>query len=667
MKKENKNQVVLVYIDDIPIYVKPKTTVIQACEYIGIPLPRFCYHDLLNIAGNCRMCLIEVENSIKPQVACGFPVLNNLKVYTNTPIVRKAREAVLEFLLLNHPLDCPICDQGGECDLQNQSIRHGSSKGRFFFSKRVVEDKGFGPVIKTVITRCIHCTRCVRFALEVAGIGELGTCLRGTATEITTYTSKIINSEVSGNLIDLCPVGALTTKSSAFRTRPWETTSSHSIDITDCLGSHVTIESKNYKPIKVVPRSFLNINEEWITDKARFVYEGFVTNRVALPYFYKHTRYYPFNSFNNLNKVLYNFIKIRNKSQFIFGKNLDCETIFLGAYFCKKIGWEFFSENLYYFYPLHGNFFQSTISFLDLSKIKVCIIFGINPRFESSLANLRLNNQIQKGKLQIFQLGYPFNLQYKTLNLGLNALAFLKIITGISSFSYFIFKQFLFLYGDSLSKRIDSHSVLTFVIYFQRLKKAASVNILRLSIGGNSINISFLGLFQKNIIYNRNSTQISNYLLGLQDQILISNLKSKHIVLENSHLIKNSGKFEFLLPFQTIYEKVGNYINFEGKLQSSLTSVLRFGQEPLAFLKNAETTYTSLLKTIIKRFFFDSKVSYTISKLGFFSLKCYLTPLKVLLIDFYRTDPVTTNSLTLSKLSGILCRNNWIFNLIQIS
>lgn len=265
------NSKTLVYINAIPVYVLPGTTVIQACEQIGITIPRFCYHDLLQIAGNCRMCLVEINKSPKPQASCGLPVIDQIRIYTDTPLVKKAREGVLEFLLLNHPLDCPICDQGGECDLQNQALKHGNKRSRFGFLKRRVEDKNLGPVIKTVITRCIHCTRCVRFASEIGGVEDLGTTLRGNKTEIGTYVKKKLNSEVSGNIIDLCPVGALTIKPHTFLSRPWEIEKVQSIDHSDSLGLNILIETKRKRPVRILPKPNRRINLDWLSDKARFI------------------------------------------------------------------------------------------------------------------------------------------------------------------------------------------------------------------------------------------------------------------------------------------------------------------------------------------------------------------------------------------------------------
>jgi len=243
-----------VTIDNLSIEVKPNTSILQACEIANIIIPRFCYHERLSVAGNCRMCLVEVDKMPKLQASCAVPVLPNMVVKTNTLAVRKAREGILEFLLINHPLDCPICDQGGECDLQDQSLVYGGDRSRFKEFKRAVEDKNCGPLIKTIMTRCIHCTRCVRFINEVVGIPELGTSGRGNSIEISSYVSKLFSSELSGNIIDLCPVGALTSKPYAFLSRPWELKSTESIDLFDSIHSNIRIDTRGYDIMRVLPR-----------------------------------------------------------------------------------------------------------------------------------------------------------------------------------------------------------------------------------------------------------------------------------------------------------------------------------------------------------------------------------------------------------------------------
>jgi len=264
-----------IYINNTALLVDPNTTVLETCEKIGIEIPRFCFHSRLSIAGNCRMCLVEIEKSPKPVVSCAMPVMEGMKIYTNTPLVKKARENVLEFLLLNHPLDCPVCDQGGECDLQDQALLFGSDRSRFYDFKRSTLDKNIGPLIKTIMTRCIHCTRCVRFAHEIAGVGDLGTTSRGISTEIGTYIEKVFESELSGNVVDLCPVGALTSQHYAFRYRPWELKIAESIDLSDGIGTNIRIDFNGKEIVRILPRRNDTINEEWISDKTRFCHSGF--------------------------------------------------------------------------------------------------------------------------------------------------------------------------------------------------------------------------------------------------------------------------------------------------------------------------------------------------------------------------------------------------------
>lgn len=274
----------IIHINGIKRYVKSSQTVMQACESYGISIPHFCYHDQLSVSGNCRMCLVEDGKGPKPLLAsCAVNVVPNMNIFTNTSLVKKARESVLEFLLINHPLDCPICDQGGECDLQDQSLVFGGDRGRFYESKRAVENKDCGPLVKTIMTRCIHCTRCVRFSTEVAGLTSFGVTGRGSKMEIGFYIKNLLNSEVSGNVIDLCPVGALTSKPYAFKARPWELKSYNTIDVFDSLGSNIRVDTFGTKILRILPLSNKVINGDWISDKVRFSYDGIKSQRITVP------------------------------------------------------------------------------------------------------------------------------------------------------------------------------------------------------------------------------------------------------------------------------------------------------------------------------------------------------------------------------------------------
>src|SRR5258707_701960 len=271
-------------IDGQEIEVPPGTTVLQACQRLGVEVPHFCFHERLAIAGNCRMRLVDKEKSPKPIASCAMPATDNMVIHTKSEKAQKARKGVMEFLLINHPLDCPICDQGGECDLQDQAMAYGFDRGRFEENKRAVRDKDFGPLVKTSMNRCIHCTRCVRFATEIAGVEELGATGRGEQMEIGTYVQKALTSELSGNIIDLCPVGALTSKPYAFVARPWELRKTESVDVLDAVGSNIRIDARDGQVLRVLPRLNEDVNEEWISDKTRFAHDGLVRRRLDRPY-----------------------------------------------------------------------------------------------------------------------------------------------------------------------------------------------------------------------------------------------------------------------------------------------------------------------------------------------------------------------------------------------
>ena len=287
----------LIKVDGKEIEVPAEFTLLQACEAAGAEIPRFCFHERLSIAGNCRMCLVELKGAPKPIASCAWSVRDCRpgpngeppEVITRSKMVKKAREGVMEFLLINHPLDCPICDQGGECDLQDQAMAYGVDGSRFKENKRAVEDKYIGPLVKTIMNRCIHCTRCVRFSAEVAGVPELGATGRGEDMEITTYLERAMTSELQGNVIDLCPVGALTSKPYAFQARPWELVKTESIDVMDAVGSAIRVDTRGREVMRILPRLNEDVNEEWISDKTRFIWDGLKTQRLDRPYIRRRT------------------------------------------------------------------------------------------------------------------------------------------------------------------------------------------------------------------------------------------------------------------------------------------------------------------------------------------------------------------------------------------
>lgn len=447
-------------VNDFQYTINNKLTLIQACLKNKVDIPRFCFHEKLSIAGNCRMCLVEDLKQVKPLASCAINVSNSMNIYTNTLKVKKARESVLEFLLANHPLDCPICDQGGECDLQDQSVVFGSDRGRFYEFKRSVEDKDCGPLIKTIMNRCIHCTRCVRFSNEVAGVNILGVTGRGSKMEIGFYIENLMRSELSGNVIDLCPVGALTSKPFAFTSRPWELKSYNSIDVLDSLHSNIRVDIRGTKIMRILPRVNSELNEDWITDKIRFSYDSFRRQRLYDP----------------MVKISGSFLKIGWKKAMLFIKKFFCN--FLGFNHSSfiplrgYIGDYLDLETIYTFKKfllLNGsNFFLPSSSYNDLTALysfntpltrldegDFCILLDVNLRVELPIVNSRIKQLVSKKMLPVFVLGFYSNFNYFVKHISNSSKTLLHVLEGSHWLSAKISKKFsskpIFLIGDSSS------------------------------------------------------------------------------------------------------------------------------------------------------------------------------------------------------------------------
>ena len=432
---------VTVTVDGISVQIEQGSAVIQACEKAGVQIPRFCYHEKLQVAGNCRMCLVEVERAPKPIASCAMPVMPNMVIKTTTPVVHKAREGVMEFLLANHPLDCPICDQAGECDLQEQSMRYGSDRSRFheITGKRAVEDKNIGPLVKTVMTRCIHCTRCIRFANEVAGAPELGTTGRGADMQIGTYIERAVQTELSGNIIDLCPVGALTSKPYAFRARPWELKKTESIDVHDAVGSAIRVDARGVEVMRVLPRLNDDINQEWINDKSRFACDGLRTQRLTTPLVRVGNRFEPASWEEALSKIGDAYARLNptgHEFKAIAGHLADAESMVTLRDLVHRAG----SENLAVDQPgggtplAHGvdvrsNYlFNSTIN--GIADADALLIVGSNPRHEASIINLRLRSKWLKSGLPIAFVGEAFDSTFAYEHLGSDLTALKKALSA---------------------------------------------------------------------------------------------------------------------------------------------------------------------------------------------------------------------------------------------
>ena len=437
-----------VIIDGIELDVPPEFTLLQACEAAGAEIPRFCFHERLSIAGNCRMCLIEVKGGPpKPVASCAMNV-RDLRpspngeppvMFTKSPMVKKAREGVMEFLLINHPLDCPICDQGGECDLQDQAMAYGVDSTRYHENKRAVEDKYIGPLVKTIMNRCIHCTRCIRFSAEIAGVPELGAIGRGEDMEITTYLEQAMSSELQGNVVDLCPVGALTSKPYAFSARPWELTKTESIDVMDAVGSAIRIDSRGREVMRILPRNNDDVNEEWISDKTRHVVDGLRTQRLDQPYVRVNGRLTPA-TWAQAFDVIVGKVKAAKPDRVgaIAGDLAAVEEMFALKDLMTRLG----SKNLdagqdgAVFNPAWGRssyLFNATIA--GIEKADALLIVGSNPRREAPVLNARIRKRWRTGKLAVAIIGEKADLTYPCDYLGAGPETLAEVAAGRHAFA----------------------------------------------------------------------------------------------------------------------------------------------------------------------------------------------------------------------------------------
>ncbi len=556
-------------------------TVLQACELADVEIPRFCYHEKLSIAGNCRMCLVEMEKSAKPIASCAMPATEGMNIKTNTPFVEKARKGVMEFLLANHPLDCPVCDQGGECDLQDQSLYYGVDKSRFVENKRAVKEKYMGPLIKTQMTRCIHCTRCVRFATEVAGVPEIGAVGRGENMEITTYLEKSMESELSANVIDLCPVGALTSKPYAFEARPWELKKTETIDVMDAVGSNIRVDTYNWEVKRILPRLNNDINEEWISDKTRYSCDGLLKQRLDTPYVKKNNKFIKTSWEEAINVIIE---KIKNtKSEDIAGHigdmvNLENAIGFKKLFkILKSDNLEFREKKFYINSSEKMNYiFNSSIKGIEESDL--ILLIGTNPRHEATMLNARIRKTKVKNNIPIYSIGNPEDLTYDYKIIGSKTDDIRKIINKEGEFYKKLLsaKKPIVIIGES-ALEIKSGKYI-----FEELKDFLNKNKY-INKDWNAFNIliqnaSTVGLIDLNVISNngddytffekltKNKFKFL-YLLG-SDNLQIKK-ESEFIVYQGSHGDRGAEIADVILPSAAFTEQNGLYENLEGRVQES--------------------------------------------------------------------------------------------------
>ena len=570
-------------IDGQEVEVEAGTTIMQVADHLGIEIPRFCYHERLAIAGNCRMCLVEVEKSPKPVASCAMPVADGMVVRTDTPMVKKARQGVLEFLLINHPLDCPICDQGGECDLQDETMAYGKGFSRFHENKRAVEDKDFGPLVKGTMTRCIHCTRCIRFITDVAGVPELGATGRGEHMEVGTYVEKALHSELSGNIVDLCPVGALTSRPYAFTARSWELKKTESIDVLDALGSAIRVDSRGNQVMRVLPAIHDEINEEWLGDKSRYACDGLMRQRLDRPYIRnKKGKLEPASWPEALQAVAAKLSKLSgNKIAAIAGDLADAESMIALKDLFAKLGG-----------PRASYLFNSGIA--GIEQADALLLIGSNPRREAPVLNARIRKRWLKGNFPIAAIGPQADLTYKHQHLGDDATLLAAIADGSHPFAATLkaAKRPMLILGQSPLSRVDGDVILglarkiaenTGMVQSGAEEGWNGFNVLHSAaarVGG--LDLGFLpavgGRDVEGILGGAEKGEIELVFLLGADEIEMSRLGKAFVVYQGHHGDHGAHRADVVLPGAAYTEKDATYVSTEGRVQQTHMAVFPPGE-----------------------------------------------------------------------------------------
>ena len=569
-------------VNGIEVEVEDGATVLHACEAADVEIPRFCYHDRLSIAGNCRMCLVDMERAPKPVASCAMPAGEGMVIRTDTDRVKKAREGVMEFLLINHPLDCPICDQGGECDLQDQAMGYGFDGSRYEENKRAVEDKHMGPLISTTMTRCIHCTRCVRFATEIAGVPELGAIGRGESMEITTYLEKTLASELSANVIDLCPVGALTSKPYAFTARPWELNKTESIDVMDAMGSNIRIDARGSQVMRVLPRLNEDINEEWISDKTRYAVDGLRRQRLDQPYMRgRDGRLAPASWDDAFAAIAAKVKKAKPEAMAaIAGNQIDAEAMFaMQALFgklnaanidCRQDGAKIGGARA-------GYLFNSTIAGID--EADAILIVGSNPRVEAAVLNARIRRNWLSTSLPIAVVGPETDLTYDATFLGDDASILSDIASGKHKFAGKLkkAKRPMIILGMGALSRADGAAILgaarTIADEFGVVTKDWNgFNVLHTAASRVAgLDLGFVpgrgGLDVDGMYKAAEAGKLDLVWLLGADELDLKRLDKAFVVYQGHHGDQGAHHADVVLPGAAYTEKDGIYVNMEGRVQ----------------------------------------------------------------------------------------------------
>ncbi len=566
-------------VNDIDVEVEEGLTVLQACEKAGVEIPRFCYHEKLSIAGNCRMCLVEMEKSPKPIASCAMPAAEGMNIKTNTKFVEKARKGVMEFLLANHPLDCPVCDQGGECDLQDQSMYYGVDKSRFKENKRLVPEKNMGPLIKTQMTRCIHCTRCVRFATEVAGVPELGAIGRGEDMQITTYLEQSMQSELSANVVDLCPVGALTSKPYVFEARPWELKKTETIDVMDAVGSNIRVDTYDWEVKRVLPIINEDINEEWISDKTRYACDGLLNQRLDTP-FIKYNKKFEKASWGEVYKIIKSKFENTTKEKIcgFVGDLTNMETSYIFKEFFDRTidnnNYESRTDNRFINISKRENYiFNSSIN--GIEDADLIFLIGANPRYEATILNARIRKSFLNNNTKILSLNENGDLTYPYESLDGQTQTLKNIFDGTHNLSKNIIdsKKPMIILGESFLRLNSAEYLYNKIINFLKHNEKFSEDWNPLNI--LSSDAATVGNFDLGLINNENNllNDLKShkfdivYLVGQDNLDFIK--QNEFVIYQGSHGDKGAEIADIILPGSAYTEQDGYYTNLEGKVQKA--------------------------------------------------------------------------------------------------
>ncbi|QYO78464.1 NADH-quinone oxidoreductase subunit NuoG [Devosia salina] len=682
-------------VDGQLIEVPDHYTLMQAAEAAGAEIPRFCYHERLSVAGNCRMCLVEVKGGPpKPQASCAMSVKDLRpgpngeppEMFTNTPMVKKAREGVMEFLLINHPLDCPICDQGGECDLQDQAMAYGVSGSRFHENKRAVEDKYMGPLIKTSMNRCIHCTRCVRFTTEVAGISELGLLGRGEDAEITPYLERALTSELQGNVIDLCPVGALTSKPYAFHARPWELNKTESIDVMDAVGSAIRVDSRGREVMRVLPRINEAINEEWISDKTRFIWDGLKSQRLDRPYVRKSGKLQAASWDEALAAVAAKVKKAGNKVGAIAGDLAAVEEMYALKGLLASIGSGMTDvrpamSGIDPSMPRSAYLFNPTIA--GIEQADAILIIGANPRKEAALINARIRKTWRATNLPIAVIGEQADLTYAYEHLGNGFETLADLAAGKGAFAETLksAQRPLIIVGEgavshaSLGKQAGRDTIALAAKLATGANVAEGWNGFALlhnaasRVGG--LDIGFVphdgGVCSADQIALAGKGELDVLFLLGADEYDMSAMGKAFVVYIGSHGDKGAHRADVILPGATYTEKSGTYVNTEGRVQVTTRAVFPPGdaKEDWAIIRalsgaiGQPLPYNSLAQlraALYAEFPHLARIDEIaagsvadVAKLGKAATKTKSAPYVSLVTDFYLSNPIARASATMAE------------------